>query len=955
MLTRPPLVGRSVERAGLEAALDRCRAGEGGVVLVSGDAGVGKSRLVTEVLAGWRGCLLKGMATLGEGVYAPLVEVLRAVTDRFGDDALASPARALLPELAMPWREVDKAALVAGIHRTLRDVARRQPTVVVFEDLHWANAATVDLLPGLAVALAGERLLVVATYRGEELPRTHPVRWMRSELRRAGCLEEYALVPLTGEETGELLASLLDSEVSQTLVTAVQVRADGLPFVVEELAAALVETGLLREIDGVLDLAPDAVLPLPDSVVDAVLVRTTALRGRSSDAVELAAVLGAWVDLPTLADLVDPSDIDRLLEAGLLHEQGDGSAVFRHALVRDALYRAVPWARRRSRHRLIARHLATRGGSPEVIAEHWIAANEPERALPLLLSAAERCCSVHAYRDAAALGRRALAIWPDGVDPDGRVGALEHLAGCAELAGELESAAAVWSEVAQLHRANGDLAGVGAAHRRLANTAGLLGDWQGAVTAREDAAAAYEAAGARGEAAADRLTLAEQLTSAAHHTRALEHAVAAAEHADAEGRTDLKAHALAVQGSIRASLGDWRQGVDLARSGLQLALAEQLTEAAGLSYYEVASALIHASEYAAAADAYESASELCRSHGVTDLAQACVACMSVAVRFMGDWDRALVIAREVLADDHAPDVVRMIAEEESGLIMVLRGDHRRGRRLLRRAVDFGRSNEIFGIEVGATWGIAVAADLSGDSGTADRTVSTLLERCQVKEDWVFALPALRWSATFLATRGDKDALARCHRLLADAATRNSSAKVLSTLAHAGGELALMDGDMAQAGAQFDRAVELLRGITAPFEQALSQLRRGPALAGRDGSQPAVDTVTSAYRTARRLGAQPLARSCAAALAEMGERVDQRLGRLAARALEPARLTRREREVLGLLATGRTNRQIGQDLFVSTRTVDMHVRNLLAKLGCSSRVAAARRASELGLIELTPGA
>ncbi|HEV2089361.1 MAG TPA: LuxR C-terminal-related transcriptional regulator, partial [Cryptosporangiaceae bacterium] len=83
-------------------------------------------------------------------------------------------------------------------------------------------------------------------------------------------------------------------------------------------------------------------------------------------------------------------------------------------------------------------------------------------------------------------------------------------------------------------------------------------------------------------------------------------------------------------------------------------------------------------------------------------------------------------------------------------------------------------------------------------------------------------------------------------------------------------------------------------------------------------------------------------------------VDQRLGRLAARALDPAGLTRREREVLGLLVTGRTNRQIAQDLFVSTRTVDMHVRNVLAKLGCSSRVAAARRASELGLIELTPG-
>lgn len=942
-------MGRAVELAGLREALARCRSGEGGVVLVSGDAGVGKSRLVAEALLDWRGCLLRGTAMAGDSAYSPVASVLRGVAASFGDDALPRQARVLLPELAVPWRDVDQSALVAAVCTALRDVARRQSTVIVLEDLHWANAATVELVPGLAASLADEAVLLVGTYRAEDLPRSHPVRSMRAQLRRAGRFAEYALAPLTGEQTAELLAEILGADISPDLAAAVHDRAGGVPFFVEELAAALADVRVPGEREA-FGVAPGTELPLPESVVDAVLVRTAGLRQQAGETVEFAAVFGVRVHLPTLAELSRPADVDHLLEAGLLREQADGWAVFRHALVRDALYRTVPWARRRDRHRRIAERLAVGGGAPDLIAEHFIAAQDLERARPLLLSAADRHCAMHAYRDAAALRRRALAIWPDGTDPTGRIAALEDLANCAELCGELDSAVAVWTEVAELRGAAGDLGRAAAAHRRTANAAGLSGDWPRAVASREAAAELYAAAGEHGEAAAERLALAEQLASAAHHTRALEHALVAAEEAEAAGRADLKAHALAVQGSVRASLGDGKGGVALARSGLELALAEHLTEAAGLSYYELASALVHAADYAASAEAYESAADLCRAHRIAGLAQACVACMSVAVRFLGDWDRALTVAREVLDDDSAPAAVRMVAQEEAGLISVLRGDRRRVRTLLRQAADFGRGNGVFGIEVGATWGLAVASDLDGDDSAALRTVTALLARCEDKEDWVFALPALRWAATFMASRGDHGGLARCHRLLAMAATRNSSGKVLSTLAHAGGELALADGDAARAGAQFRRAVELLHGVTAPYEQALSQLRWGAALAGTRERQPAADVLASAYRTARRLGAKPLARDCAAQLAGIGERVDQRLGRLAARALEPAALTRREREVLRLLARGRTNRQIALELFVSPRTVDMHVRNVLAKLDCSSRAAAATRAAQYGLVD-----
>jgi DNA-binding NarL/FixJ family response regulator len=160
----------------------------------------------------------------------------------------------------------------------------------------------------------------------------------------------------------------------------------------------------------------------------------------------------------------------------------------------------------------------------------------------------------------------------------------------------------------------------------------------------------------------------------------------------------------------------------------------------------------------------------------------------------------------------------------------------------------------------------------------------------------------------------------------------------------------VDDEPERAVEQFGRSLELLGQGAFPFDTALTQLRLGVALAAAGDRDRSIDVIVGAYRTARQLGSKPMARHCAQALEAMGEKADRRLGRLAARALEPAGLTRRERQVLRLVAGGATNRAIAGELYIGVRTVDMHVRNILGKLDCSSRSAATRRAVELGLVE-----
>lgn len=921
MVGPSPLVGREREQALIGEALTLCAAGTGGVVLVSGEAGVGKSRLVAGALSDWAGKRHESAAEPGAGPFAPLGDLVR----RPGEDTAGQ------------------------IVRDLVTTARQEPTVVILDDLQWADSGTVELLPSLAQAVARAPMLVVGIYRSDDLPRLHPLRRVRAELRRTNHLVHVPVLPLGRAHTAELVHNLLGGAPSPGLQSALYERTQGLPFFVEELAAALVQSEALIERSGMLEIATKADLPPPEGVVDAVLARTEQIRTSHSEAVKYAAVLGVHIDLPTLAALAGPAEVDPLLDAGLLLELEGQVASFRHALVRESLYRSIPWGQRRELHRRTAEVLQARHAPPTQVADHWIAAHEPQQARPLLLAAADTACAVHAYRDAATAARRALAHWPEAEDPEARLATLERLAECAERCGELVEAVTTWSDIALRRRAVGDAASRALAHRRVANAAELLGDGGTTASSRAQAAAAFIEAGVHEEAAVEHLALAVQLKAAGRLTAALEQAIAAARAADEAGRADLAGHALALQGAVLSAQGHGSEGVELARTGLKLALTGQLTERVGEILYEHGEALEYAADYAAAVEAYESAFELCRTHGFAELAEVCFICTSPVLRLMGDWDRSLAICAEVLADGDTSVLARHVAEEESGLITALRGGARKARGRLHRAADFGQASGVFGIEVGARWGLAVVADVEHDEGTARGTIAGMVDRCHTTEECHYALPALRWAASYLAEAGDADGVTACHRVVATQATRNSSPKVLSALAHVGAELATVGDEGDLACAQFARSLDLLDGITAPFERAHTQLRSGRVLARWGDGEKATTLLTGSYHIARRLGARPLAHATVTALAEMGESVDYRLGPFAARSLQPAGLTRREREVLDHLIKGKTNRDIAAVLFLSSRTVDMHVRNIFAKLGCSSRAMAVRRAATLGIV------
>jgi ATP/maltotriose-dependent transcriptional regulator MalT len=366
-------------------------------------------------------------------------------------------------------------------------------------------------------------------------------------------------------------------------------------------------------------------------------------------------------------------------------------------------------------------------------------------------------------------------------------------------------------------------------------------------------------------------------------------------------------------------------------------------------YQRLADALEHAGDYPAARETYDEAFGFCAANAIDPVAQLCLACLTAVLRQSGDWDRAVGLCRQVIASEEATLHARAVATGMLGSILGLRGQGRRARPWLLESLTLARRIELAAMELLSTWGLAIVDQTEGATSSAAGHCRAILERWRQTEDRHYVIGPLRWATTFFSEAGDGEASRTCAAALAQVAADAGQDEAMSALAHGLGETALLDGGVEQAADQFARALALLQGIDAPFDRAESERRAGAALALCGRREEAVEHLVAAHRAARRLGARPLMERVGVSLAALGERADRRPGRRGGAGAAGGGLSRREVEVVRLVAMGHTNREIARELFLSPRTVEMHVGSILVKLDCRSRADAARRASELGLL------
>jgi tetratricopeptide (TPR) repeat protein len=605
-LTSPTFVGRTEELARLTAARDRAAAGIPTAVLVGGEAGVGKTRLVTELMVAARAAgatvLVGGCVELGgEGVpFAPLIEALRVFVRDLDEPELArlvpAPVRVelarLLPELGPPAGEPgrgfhgletsppadlgsDQGRLFELLLGLLERLGEERPAVLLVEDLHWADRSTRDLLAFLHRNLRHGRLLLVLTYRSDELHRRHPLRPFLAELDRGRRVERLELARFSQAEVAAQLAGILGAPAPARLTKRIHDRSGGNAFFVEELAATATAGA-----DG----------KLPPSLRDTLLARIELLSEPTQQVLRAVATAGGRVEhdlLAEVAGLAEPELLAGLREAVsahvLLADAADGTYGFRHALVKEAVYaELLPGERTRLHARFAAALAAIDGeGGPGLAAElawHWYAAHDLGRALPAAVEAGLAAERAYAFAEAQRHYERALELWERGgpVGPEGQgregLGRVELLARAAEAAANAGAAdralALIRAALAEVDAGQdpllaGQLTERLAYHLRITGRPGAFEAYQEAVRLVPPAPTVERARVLAG--------LGQALMLRARFAEATATCEEAIEVARAAGAPAVQSHALTSLGSAAARLGDPEGGLARLREARRLA------------------------------------------------------------------------------------------------------------------------------------------------------------------------------------------------------------------------------------------------------------------------------------------------------------------------------------------------------------------------------------------------
>jgi DNA-binding CsgD family transcriptional regulator/tetratricopeptide (TPR) repeat protein len=908
-------VRSGVELLEREAALDdlarwhdEVRAGAGRLILVSGEAGIGKTSLLRAFAAGRRRVLWGTCDPLTTPrPFGPLVDLAPAlgglVAQRLAEQTAA--AGELAASVVQPGRDPAHSSLFAEVLDAL--TAGGASRVLVVEDLHWADAATLDLLRFLARRIASTRVLVVASYRHDEIGSADGLRLLLGDLANVAAVRRLRLAPLSRTAV-EALAADRDLDTDHLFAATA-----GNPFFVSEVVAA-----------GGQDV--------PATVRDAVLARAARLATAARLVLDAAAVVTSPLETWLLAEVAGctPEDIDACVEAGMLRARPDGLE-FRHELARLAVERAVPPGRRMDLHR---RTLAALLARPEAAGDHARLVHHAEGAadagavLAHAVPAAARAAALGAHREAVAHYARALRY-------EARLSATEvadlrerHAYEC-YLTGDLAAAVAS-QELALAHWSGAGVDGrsassraeadgrsassraedrlrEGDALRRLSRFSWFSGDRKGAERHGQAAVTILEAVGGdQGPELAMAYSNLSQLSMLSVELPAAVHwGQSAVDIAERLGRMDILAHALNNVGTADFIADPSITPARLLRS-LDIALANGLEEHVARAYTNLGSSVVpvrsfaHADEWLADGIRYSDERDL-QSWGLYMRAWRARSHLD-----QGRWSAAIADADEVLAVPGGAPITRTLAVTVQAVVRARRGEPGVWPMLQRASALADATGEAHRhVSVAAAW--AEAAWLTGQperahailAGTIDANRGSL----PLSHGWG-AAELIFWQR-WLGADASAD--------LPDSAAGTPFALQLA-------------GDWSGAAARW-------RELGCPYEAACALAETG------DDAD-----LRAALHTLLELGARPAAAAVSRRLRDMGARGIRR-GPTTATKDSPLNLTRRELDVLALVGDGLRNTEIAQRLFISAKTVDHHISAILAKLGVRTRQEAVRVAAE----------
>jgi len=998
-LARPPFVGRADELSLLREGLVAATGSRPSCVAVTGDAGVGKTRLLAELAqhARQEGARVVAGAGLdlaaGEFPFGVFLAALRdlARSERATGDTAGRPLRPATYDEVMDLLRADPGETAGGraarsqlfdrVLDLLGELSDQQPLVLVFEDLHLADRSSLDLLLFLVQDLCQERdllrdlprerILIVLSWRTDEAVDESSRAEALTDLARLDCVEHLRLRTLPQEHLSAIIQAVAPEPVPAQQAEAIVRRSAGNPLFAQELVAAGRASGAATV----------------TTIRDVVLRRTRRLSDDAAQAVRALAVIGRPTDHELLAEVASlpPAQLAAALREALdqriLRREGDGELVsFRHPLGQESVYDDVLPSERIDLHRRTAEALDRRAsegrGSALGIAElahHWHEAQVWAKALPTTVQAAREAAVVTGFAEAYGQFRRALDAWGHVADASATVGATlatlqQEAAEAAHWAGDTADAVTLASNARETARASGDAHAEALLSERLGRYLWELGDAAASLAADREAAALLEGDEPSRLRARVEAALATGLLLDGESTDAAEHAGKAIDIARAAGHAAEEGYALTTLGVAQAVNGELDDG--LATLDRARAICEDCgsLEEVFRVYTNQTFVLTTAGKLQESLDVAYAGMARVRQLGLTSTGGGALLVNTAStLLLLGEWDEAVRRSTDVLQQGVPPAF--------AGYLHVVLGDVAAGRGDQDAADRAYTEAERIAPLRGDAWfeGTLAAgrAELhlwTGEPAKALHAVEETLPTLD-KPDWdELAARLCAVGRRAVADQAERSRLLPDQRPAGpdlvkqldvreqqcrDGVLRASTPAIDAFLLWCDAEAARAEGRTdadrwAAVAAAWQR-------LSQPWPRSYALWREAEALVAARSKRKAGTVVAEAQAIADDLGAAPLQRELSALAGRATLTVDTPAAAKPAPASTAQRLglTPREQEVLPLVASGRTNRQIARALFISEKTVSVHVSNIMMKLGASNRGEAAAAAFTLDLVPTTP--
>jgi DNA-binding CsgD family transcriptional regulator/tetratricopeptide (TPR) repeat protein len=940
VIQSPVLVGRDSFLALVEDRLADAAAGEGRLLFVAGEAGIGKTRLLSAVA---QQADANGKAAVRAAAFPGDVQSLAGLLLDLASNLL--PARdPVLSELGQSLtfrvRAIADAAgdahhrrrvLVQDLTDLLVSAEPGTPVLMILEDLHWADELSLDVLGHLAGRLATRPILVAGAYRSDELYPRLPMRELRARLLSQRLAEEIRLPRLNLAQTSAMTSALLGRPAPAQMVQAVHERSDGIPLHIEEFLAAIGEDAPAPQ-----PVAAIQAAAVPDTLGDAVLSRARHLATPTRDVASAAAVIGRSFDFDLLTAVTDAgphevADALRELQDAYLVLPGADTVTFdfRHALIRDTLYADTALPLRRHLHEKVARAAADRGYRGAFISAHFEQARRPGLAHEYAVAAAREAASVSAHGEALELYRRAVRNLPAQLPALDRAGLFAALGDEAAATDDNTAAAEAYRTAHELTASAGDTRAAAALVPRMAAVAHLLGEslpvrigmLQEALDSLDDVLGADRERARLGSAMAAAYLMDDRLDEA------IQHGETSRAESQRIGDDEAAFNVAATLGSVLVFAGRMEEGWRLLEDAIDRATgAEQEAEAAR-GYRMIGSSASAVVEYDLAEHwltegiGYAEKVELWnhRHYMASHLAHVQWA--------TGQWQAATQTAEQALADGRGGITTQITAQFVLGYLAMGRGDWALATDLLGEA--FGQGDRMAEVQrlSPPLWGLAEAARCQGDYDTAIMHCERGCQASADVADAAYVYPYLLTGVRAHVARGDVDAAAAWSGRACAVLTARAIPGTLPAIGHARGLLLLARGEVPAAYEALQAASESWQDRRRFWDGTLARLDLAAAAARARRPGEAAVLIDEVRATAAKAGA--------AVLVAAADRLSQSFG--TARPTAPWHpLSEREFEVAQLVAAGLTNRQIADQMVLSPKTISAHITHILAKLGAARR-------------------